>query len=297
MTHESVLLFEALDILSLKEGDVFLDATLGSAGHSSLACDRLGGRGTIIGLDVDGAALERSRLRMKEKNCLFLPVKSSFRQLDEVVKNLGVGPTKVLFDLGLSSDQLESSGRGFSFQRDEPLLMTFDDEARFGVDLTARDVVNKFTEEELTEIFRQYGEERFAKRIARAIREAREKAPIETSGQLASLVASSVPGRRRFGGHPATKVFQAIRIKVNDELGALTIGLRKAFEILPARGRIAVISFHSLEDRIVKNMFRDWAGLGRGKVLTKKPIIASAAEVKRNPRARSAKLRAIEKIK
>ncbi|KKU70735.1 MAG: Ribosomal RNA small subunit methyltransferase H [Parcubacteria group bacterium GW2011_GWA2_47_21] len=294
MIHQSVLLSETVDSLALREGDVVLDATVGGGGASELICRRLGGRGTIIGLDADADALERAQERLKSQNCLFLPVKKNFRDLDEALSELGISPTKIIFDLGLSSNQLEESGRGFSFRKNEPLLMTFDAHPMAGLTLTARDVVNQSSEEELREIFWRYGEERFGRRIAAAIVLARKKKPIETSGELAAIVSASVP-RSKTRIHPATKVFQALRIKVNDELNALSQGLRKAFETIPQGGRIAVISFHSLEDRIVKNFFRDLAREGRGTPIVKKPIAPSPDEVKANPRARSAKLRVIEK--
>lgn len=295
MIHKSVLLEETIDLLALKEGDIVLDATVGGGGTSELICRRLGGRGTIIGLDADNDALERAKERLKSQNCLFLAVKTNFRDLDKALGELGISPTKIIFDLGLSSHQLEESGRGFSFKKNEPLIMTFDSTPRAGLNLTARDVVNQSSERELREIFWRYGEEKFGRRIAAAIVLARKNKPIETSEELAAIVVGSVP-KIKTRIHPATKIFQALRIKVNDELNALSEGLRKAFEVVPPQGRVAIISFHSLEDRIVKNFFRDLAREGRGILITKKPLIPSREEMKENPRARSAKLRVIEKL-
>lgn len=203
---------------------------------------------------------------------------------------------KVLFDFGLSSDQLEVSGRGFSFQRDEPLLMTFSVIPKLG-QLSALEIINGKSEEELAQIIRDYGEEKFAGRIAKTIVSARGKDIIRTSKELEEIIFRAVPAAYRRGRiHPATRTFQAIRIAVNDELSAIREGLQKAAALLSANGRIAAISFHSLEDRIVKESFRAFAKDKKFKILTKKPLTATEEEMRENPRARSAKLRLIEKM-
>ncbi len=220
----------------------------------------------------------------------------NFRNIDKVLDEAGVSQVDgILFDLGLSSNQIEESGRGFSFKTEEPLLMTMKKNPQSS-DITAHEIVNSWSEESLADIIYGYGEDRFARRIAKAIVMARAVRPIDTAGELAEIVASAVP---RFGFkkiNPATKTFQAIRIAVNDELGALKTALPKAFDRLSRGGRMSVISFHSLEDRIVKRYFKEKGDLGQAKIITKKPITPSPEEIAENPRSRSAKLRILEKI-
>jgi 16S rRNA (cytosine1402-N4)-methyltransferase len=298
MIHESVLLKEAIDGLDLQPGDVYLDATLGSGFHAEEAWKRLRKQGTVAGIDADQMSLDIARANLALSGVEAKTTVLNFRHLEQVQEILGIErPNKILFDLGWNSPQFAEGGRGFSFQKDEPLLMTFSQEVKES-DVTAYDVVNDWSEESLADIIYGYGEEKYARRIAKAIVQKRNERPINSSLELAQVVKSAVPIFYRFGRiHPATRTFQAIRIAVNDELGALEEGLTKSFEIIPDQGRIAVISFHSLEDRIVKNFFKSKKVSGEGELLTKKPILPTEAEIKRNPRSRSAKLRIIKKKK
>ncbi|MDO8510136.1 MAG: 16S rRNA (cytosine(1402)-N(4))-methyltransferase RsmH [bacterium] len=296
MSHTSVLLHEAIEGLAIKPGDVILDGTLNGGGHSAAICERFGEEVQVIGLDLDREAIERAKTKLA--NCNVIIERSNFRNLSRVLDRHGIkNINKMLLDLGLSSDQLEVSGRGFSFRLDEPLLMTFKSEKDLGSsDMTARDIVNDWEEESIANVLYGYGEERFARRIARAIVEARKTGPIETTGELVRVIESAVPRGYRHGKiHPATRSFQALRIAVNDELGALREALAEGFSRLSSGGRVAIISFHSLEDRIVKNMFKDFSKSGQAILITKKPIIPSLEEVQINPRARSSKLRIVEK--
>lgn len=298
MRHVSVFLQETIAGLELRDGDVVVDGTLGDGGHTE-AMFATGRDIEVIGLDLDSAAIARSQNRLAPHVNHMTYVNDSFRNLTSILEKLHVSSvSKVLLDLGLSSGQIDppagGSGRGFSFQRDEPLIMTFGngDDGK----ITARDVVNDWSQETLATIIRGFGEERFSGRIARGIVEAREVAPIETTGQLVDIILSVTPSFYAKGKiHPATRTFQAIRIAVNDELEALKAGLSGAWQVLSPGGRIAVISFHSLEDRIAKQYFRSLAADDTGLIITKKPLIATEAEVKENPRSRSAKLRIIEK--
>lgn len=296
MAHASVLLKEIIEGLDLREGDVYLDATVGSGGHMEAVWQRMGDKVALFGIDQDETSIDISRERLELQGAKPKLAVMNFRHIDKASQLFDMKPSKILFDLGWSSDQFEESGRGFSFQRDEPLVMTF--KSTVGEeDTTAYDVVNRWSEENLAAILYGFGEERYAKRIAKAIVEKRETKAIETSGELAEIVKGAVPVFYRFGRiHPATRTFQAIRIAVNDELQALEEGLKKAFGILQKDGRLAVISFHSLEDRIVKNFFRSLATESQAELLNKKPIIPSESEVEQNPRSRSAKLRFIKKI-
>ncbi len=293
--HIPVLLHEAIDGLNLKEGDIFVDGTLGSAGHSSEVAKRFGDSVEIVGLDRDVDALERSEEKLRPLTSAHYLKLESFRNLDTVLEALGMKEVNgILLDLGISSDQLDASGRGFSFQKEEPLHMGMkkDEET-----LTAKEILNTWDEETLELIIRGFGEEKYSRRIAREIVERREVKPFETTADLETAVRAATPAAYHHGRiNPATRTFQAIRIAVNEELVALEEGLKKGFEALTPGGRFAVISFHSLEDRIVKNFFRDKANEGIAKVITKKPITASDKEIDINPRSRSAKLRILEKI-
>ncbi len=290
--HKSVLLQEVIEGLNLKDGDTLLDGTFGGGGHTEAILEKIPSV-KVIAIDADSEALARGKEKFGNKISFH---NTNFRNLDKVLGNEKVDG--VLLDIGLSSDQLENSGRGFSFMKDEPLLMTFGSHESMkenpSSEVTASDVVNSWEEENLEKIIRGYGEESNARKIARAIVEARKEGVIQTSQQLAKIIESRVPRRGKI--HPATKTFQAIRIAVNDELGALSEGLSKGFESLEKGGRMAVISFHSLEDRIVKQFVRQMAKAGRGKLINKKPITAGEEEIRANSRARSAKLRVIEKI-
>lgn len=293
MTHASVLLHEAIDGLDIKSGDVIVDATLGGGGHTEGFFEK-SKKIRVIALDLDIDAIERSKLRLAEFADRITYVNDSFRNISSILEGLKINSvSKILFDFGLSSNQLEESGRGFSFQKNEPLVMTFrkDDES-----LTAHDVVNDWAEESLREIIRGFGEERFAGRIARNIVESRLAKSIETTEELAEIIRSSVPGFYAKGRiHPATRTFQAIRIAVNNELGAIKDGLEGGFSSLSNSGRMAAISFHSLEDRIVKQYYRSLSQAEVATILTKKPIVPARNEELSNPRSRSAKLRIIEK--
>ncbi|HVW82687.1 MAG TPA: 16S rRNA (cytosine(1402)-N(4))-methyltransferase RsmH [Candidatus Paceibacterota bacterium] len=285
--HEPVLMQEVLDALDVQSGEVVLDCTLGGAGHFAKLYEKLGAGGTIVGLDADPRALERASAVVAEDPRTKRPqvylVESNFRYLGSVLEEHNLAAfDKALFDLGWSSHQLEER-RGFSFMKDEPLLMTYGDGG------SAAEIVNSASEQELADIIFNYGEERAARRIAKAIVARRARGRILSTKELVEAIESALPRRGKI--HPATKTFQALRIAANDELGALREGLAAALAKIAAGGRIAVISFHSLEDRIVKEIFRDARERGAGRELSKKPLAPSAAEIARNPRARSAKLR------
>jgi len=289
--HIPVLYNETLAMLSPKPGEVFCDATAGAGGHAKGICGRLGASGRLILIDADADALSLTRERLAACPAETFFFEGNFKDIAHVAREAGVKSFDgILFDLGISSMHLERSGRGFSFLKDEPLRMTLGKEA----DVDARDVVNTWSEESLRSIISAFGQERFAARIARAIAEAREKAPIATSRELAEIVARAVP-RKRGRIHPATKTFQAIRIAVNEELLALEHALPEAFALLGPAGRMVVISFHSLEDGIVKRFFREKEKEGTGFLLSKKPVVPAEKEIAENPRARSAKLRGIAK--
>lgn len=291
--HKSVLLKESIEILDIRKGDTFVDGTIGGGGHSLEVCRRLGSAVTIIGIDLDEEALNKTRERFKDRICDIKLFKGSFKDLEMILEKTDYEKAdNILLDLGWSSDQLESSKKGFSFQNDEPLLMTLGAPNEYSV--TARDLVNVLTAEELSTILRNYGEEQYASRIAHAIVAERSKKPIETSKELAEIIKEAAPRRSKI--HPATKTFQAIRIAVNNELETLTKGLESAYNALAPNGRLAVISFHSLEDRIVKRAFRSHAQSGKASLVNKKPIRPSYEEIKANPRSRSAKLRALTKL-
>lgn len=295
--HKTVLLHESIDALDLKVGGVTVDCTLGAGGHTEEICNRFGKDVKVIGLDLDQDAIDRSEKRLEEKNCNTSFHLSNFRNFDNVLTELGLEKVDgFLLDLGFSSYQIEDSGRGFSFKRDEPLSMTLKRDVTEN-DFTAEMIVNSWSEESIANILYGYGNERFSRRIAREIVESREKMPIRTTTDLVEIIERSVPFFYKKGKtHPATKSFQALRIAVNDELGALEEFLEKGFEHLNPEGRMAVISFHSLEDRIVKNFFKKKKEEGEAEIITKKPIVPSDEELKENPRSRSAKLRTLKKI-
>lgn len=291
-SHRSVLLQEAVELLEVKPTDTVVDGTLGGAGHSKEILKRLSTNGVLIGFDADKEAIERSQRAIGKSDATVHFIHSNFRHLEAQLRDRGITHIdRALFDLGWSGYQL-SGGRGFSFLKDEPLSMAYDDSQS----LTAAIVVNEWEEGSLADVIYGWGEERYARRIAKAIVEARARSRIETSGQLAEIISGAVPAIYRGGRiHPATKTFQALRIAVNDELGALEEGVRAAWKLLSEGGRISVISFHSIEDRVVKRLFADWEKEGIGTRITKKPLTATEEELSENPRARSAKLRVIEK--
>ena len=305
MNHESVLLKEIIDGLSFQDGDIYLDATLGMGGHMEGVWQKMKSQVTLAGIDADEMSVILSRERLDLAGAKPKLGVLNFRNIDKAPEMLGIkNPTKILFDLGWNASQFFGSntdtsateGRGFSFQKDEPLLMTFKQNVEES-DTTAYDVVNNWDEENLADVIYGYGEERYSRRIAKAIVASRSESPIKSSGQLAEIIKNAVPIFYRFGRiHPATKTFQAIRIAVNDELQALEEGLSKGFNILDKEGRMAVISFHSLEDRIVKRFFKLQVTLEKGILINKKPITPDDEEITKNPRSRSAKLRIIQKI-
>ncbi|MBV9597698.1 MAG: 16S rRNA (cytosine(1402)-N(4))-methyltransferase RsmH [Chloroflexi bacterium] len=286
-THTSVLLEEALEALQPRGGTGFraLDCTLGAGGHAFGLLERSSPDGQLVGLDADPAALELARARLAPFGERASFLRSNFGDLAD----LGLEPMNaIVFDLGLSSMQLETSGRGFSFRVDEPLDMRFDPD---GDEPSAAELLNTLGEAELERILKDNGEEPRARRVAREIVRRR---PLQRTGELVGAVTAAL-GPARGRAHPATRTFQALRIAVNDELGALERGLDGGVRLLRPGGRIAVISFHSLEDRIVKWRFRGWAEQGLARVLTRKPVRPSATEAADNPRARSAKLRVAER--
>lgn len=293
--HTSVLLQESIDGLNLSPGKIALDGTLGGGGHSLLIANKISPNGFLIALDRDPVALKRGGERLKDSNCKFEILNENFRNLDRALLKTGIRKADaILLDIGVSSFQFDDEGRGFSFRKDEPLSMAMEGES---AELTAYDVVNEWSEESLADIIYGYGEEKFARRIAKAVLDKRERSSIKTTGELAEIIKSAYPAKLRNGKiHPATKTFQAIRIAVNDELGSLSEALPKAVEALSVGGRLAVISFHSLEDRIVKNFFKEAEKESKVRIITKKPIVPCEEEEKSNPRARSAKLRIAEKI-
>lgn len=295
--HASVLLQETIQGLEPKSGQTIVDGTLGNGGHTAAICEQFGHGVRVIALDLDRESIARATQRLSNLGCDVTMREANFRTLDTVLAELGIdGVDGILLDLGWSMDQFTSSGRGFSFRQDEPLSMMLKAE-KGEADFDAADIVNGWKEEDIANVIYGYGEERFARRIAREIVEARETAPIMTSGQLAEIALRAVPAFYSIGRtHPATKTFQALRIAVNDELGSLSEVLIKGFHVLKPGGRMAIISFHSLEDRIVKNFFKQRVAEGVAEAITKKPIIAGDEEVAANPRSRSAKLRIIKKI-
>ncbi len=305
--HKPVLLEECLEALAIRPGGTYLDGTLGRAGHSLEILRRLKG-GRLIGIDRDMTAIEAARERLAEYKDHVTLVHGNFCDLGEILSSLHVDKVDgMLFDLGVSSPQLDEAQRGFSYMHDAPLDMRMDTSAA----LDARQVVNTWSGEELRRILYEYGEERYAPQIARAIVRRREERPLETTGELVEVIRSAMPAQAlREKQHPAKRSFQAIRIAVNGELDALAPMLRSAAEGLKPGGRLAVITFHSLEDRIVKQTMRELATgcicppefpvcvCGRKpklKLVTRKPIVSGAAELEENPRARSAKLRVAER--
>jgi len=288
------MLSEVMSYLNIKSGSVVVDCTLGAGGHSEQILKKLSPDGRLIGIDADADALEKTKNKLKEFGSSFTPVHDNFVNIDRILKKEGVKQADaIIMDLGISSDQLESEERGFSIKREGRLDMRMNRDSG----LTAYDIVNRYSERDLSEMIKEYGEERLHNRVARYIAEARSKRPIETTTELASIVRRAAGfSYRKSKIDPATRTFQAIRIEVNNELGALEEGLKSAIFWLKGGGRIVVISFHSLEDRIVKNLFKGYSQLKILKIVTKKPVRPSPDETASNPRSRSAKLRAAERI-
>jgi 16S rRNA (cytosine1402-N4)-methyltransferase len=296
MVHIPVLLKETMDGLDIKSGDIYVDGTLGGGGHTEYVLQKFGRSVKIYGIDLDEDAIARSREHLTKYNGDITYILGSFRDVHELLVEYGVTKVdKILFDIGMSSNQLEESGRGFAFRSNEPLNMSFKKEVGQS-EYTAYDIVNSWDEDSLRTIIKSYGEEKFAGRIVKGIVRARDVSPIQTTTDLVNVILASTPiSYHRQKIHPATRTFQALRITVNDELYALIDGMKNGFDLLNTGGRMAVISFHSLEDRIVKDYFKTIENLKEGVRITKKPIIASQNEISLNPRSRSAKLRIIQK--
>ncbi|MCI1589722.1 MULTISPECIES: 16S rRNA (cytosine(1402)-N(4))-methyltransferase RsmH [Heyndrickxia] len=306
--HTTVLLRETVDGLNIKPDGIYVDCTLGGAGHSEYLVSQLSSEGRLYAFDQDETAIAHAKEKLKKYENQVVFIKSNFRYIKDELNRLGVEKVDgILYDLGVSSPQLDTPERGFSYHHDAPLDMRMDLEG----DISAYEVINSWPYEDLVRIFYKYGEEKFSKQIARKIEAAREKEPIKTTSQLVDLIKEGIPApARRKGGHPAKRVFQAIRIAVNDELGVFEESLKDAIELLHPQGRISVITFHSLEDRICKTIFKE-ASTGpqlppglpivpdefkpKLKIITRKPIIPSEEELVENNRARSAKLRIAEK--
>lgn len=282
--HTPVLLNEVIKFLDPKPGEFFIDGTFGSGGHSAAILEKLGSNGKLLALDWDETNVSKSMIQ----DSRFKIQVGSYADLAEILKNKNLGKADgLLLDLGFSSEQI-GGGKGFSFQKDEPLLMTYDPNAE-----PLKEMLKELTEEELAKIIQQFGEERFTRRIAKAIYEQERRKPIETTFELVEIIRSAVPRSYERGRiHPATRTFMAFRIYANHELENLEKLLKALEQILQTGARVVIISFHSLEDRLVKNYFRDYAKMGKLKILTKKPITATEEEIAANPRSRSAKLRA-----
>ncbi|MDT2756433.1 16S rRNA (cytosine(1402)-N(4))-methyltransferase RsmH [Enterococcus asini] len=310
--HYTVMLKETVAGLAIKPGGIYVDCTLGGGGHSEYLLSQLDSSGHLYAFDQDQKAIDHAKIRLAKyvEAGQVTFVKQNFRYLKEALAELGV--TKVdgiMYDLGVSSPQLDEAERGFSYHQDAPLDMRMDQSATF----SAYDLINEYDYHQLVKVFFRYGEEKFSKQIARKIEERRKQQPIKTTGELVDLIKEAIPApARRKGGHPAKRIFQAVRIAVNDELGAVEDSLMSAIELLAYQGRISVITFHSLEDRIVKNIFKEYStpqDLPPGlpvvpeeyqpilKIINRKPLVASEAELAENNRSRSAKLRVAEKVK
>lgn len=301
VNHYPVMYREAVDLLDIKNKRVVVDCTVGTGAHALKFFEVMPSDARLIGIDTDGESLDRVYQRLKPFEGRFFLSNGNFSQIDSIFRNiqpaLNFSLTDAVevffFDLGISSCQLSCEERGFSFLKEGPLDMRMDRKSS----LCAYDLVNNLSEEELSNIFRDFGEERYAGRIARYVVTARRIQPISTTTQLAQIILRAAPLKaRKFKIHPATRVFQALRIAVNRELEILEGALVKAVSLVKPGGRIGVISFHSLEDRIVKNVFRDFSARGIVRVLTKKPLIAASEELSENSRSRSAKFRVVEKI-
>lgn len=307
--HISVLLEESIEFLSIKEIGIYVDGTLGGGGHSLQILSHLNEKGRLIGIDRDAEALAAARLRLKDYENQVIFHKGNYCEVKSVLKKYGVdGIDGAVLDLGVSSYQLDNGERGFSYNHDARLDMRMDR----GQDFSAYDVVNTYDRFALAKIFSDYGEEKFAMQIANKIDAYRKTKPVETTFELAELIKAGIPAAaRREGGHPAKRVFQAIRIEVNSELSLLKKSVEDFFDVLKPGGRLAIITFHSLEDRIVKTCFKDFTTgctcppnfpicvcgkKPRGKLVNKKPVVAGNKELEENPRSSCAKLRVIEKL-
>lgn len=307
--HTSVLLSETIDGLHIRPGGTYVDGTLGGGGHAWHVLEKLSGTGRLIGIDQDADAIAAAGNRLAEFGDQVTIVRSNYSRMDEVLKELGIEKADgILLDLGVSSYQLDKPERGFTYrEEDAPLDMRMDTRNQ----MTAEDIINKYSESELYRIIRDYGEDKFAKNIAKHIAAARTVKPIKTAGELTEIIKGAIPMKVRMtGGHPAKKTFQAIRIELNRELEVLENSLDQMIDLLDDGGRLAIITFHSLEDRIVKSAFRKnenpctcppsfpvcvCGKKPKGTVITRKPVIPSQQETEENPRAKSAKLRVFER--
>lgn len=308
--HRPVLLEETIESLKIRPDGIYVDGTLGGAGHASQVCKRLSEKGRFVGIDQDDCALQAAGERLKEfgKNVRIDCVKSNYCQMKSVLENLGIDKVDgILLDIGVSSYQLDNAERGFTYREDALLDMRMDQSSSF----SAKDVVNQYDEMQLYRVIRDYGEEKFAKNIAKHIVAARQEKEIETTGELIEIIKASIPAKvRATGGHPAKRTFQAIRIEVNRELEVLQDSIDEMIDLLNDGGRLCIITFHSLEDRIVKNKFREnedpcicpknfpvcvCGRKSKGKVITRKPIVPSEQEVEENKRSKNSKLRVFEK--
>ena len=307
-SHKSVLLNETIDALQIKPDGIYVDGTLGGGGHSYEICKRLSDKGRLIGIDQDAAAIEAATERLGEFKDRVTIIRSNYCEMKRQLNSIEVTAVDgIILDLGVSSYQLDTAERGFTYREDVPLDMRMDQrQAR-----TAKDIVNDYSEMELYRIIRDYGEDKFAKNIAKHIVQARQEKPLETTGELIQAIKAAIPMKvRAVGGHPAKKTFQAIRIELNNELGVLKDSLDDMVDLLNDKGRLCIITFHSLEDRIVKNHFRTSENpcicpkefpvcvcgrISKGKVITRKPILPGEEELEENSRSKSAKLRVFER--
>ena len=306
--HTSVLLHETVDGLNVRPDGIYVDGTLGGGGHAFEVCTRLGDKGRFIGIDQDAAAIEAAGKRLEGFGEKVTIIRSNYRDMKPQLQNIGVDKVDgIVIDLGVSSYQLDTAERGFSYRADAPLDMRMDQRQK----MTARDIVNSYSEAELYRVIRDYGEDKFAKNIAKHIVAEREKQPIETTGQLNEIIRRAIPMKiQKTSGHPSKRTFQAIRIELNHELDVLRDSLDEMIDILNPGGRICIITFHSLEDRIVKSAFRKnenpctcpshfpvcvCGKVSKGKVVTRKPILPSEEEMEENSRSKSAKLRIFER--
>lgn len=306
--HVSVLLQETVDGLNVKPDGIYVDGTLGGGGHSYEVCTRLGAKGSIIGIDQDEAAIEAASIRLKDFGEKVTIVRSNYCDMKSRLQELGIDKVDgIMLDLGVSSYQLDTADRGFSYREDAPLDMRMDQRS----EMTARDIVNDYSEMDLYRVIRDYGEDKFAKNIARHIVQERAKRPIETTGELTEVIRHAIPMKfQKKTGHPAKRTFQAIRIELNRELDVLRDSLDDMIDMMNPGGRLCIITFHSLEDRIVKSAFkknenpctcpRDFpvcvcGKVSKGRVITRKPILPSEEEMETNSRSKSAKLRIFER--
>ena len=294
-SHISVLTEESVAALQLTPSSIVVDATVGAGGHAERITDSLGKSGVFVGIDVDKDAIKGVYERLTQKECSTYLQVGNFKNIDSILAQYKLTQVDaILADLGWRMEQFQGNGKGFSFQIDEPLIMTYGNPEDYP--FVAKDILNEWKEEDIHNVLKGYGEERFARRIAQTICKYRKEHKIETTFQLVEIIQDAVPQRYQHGKiHPATRTFQSLRIAVNDELGTLETFIKKAVDALKPKGRLAIISFHSLEDRIVKHLFTQLSVDEVGTRITKKPIVASQVEKESNPRSRSAKLRIFEK--